>query len=256
MLTIRTMDGMADMEACAALQRHTWGDAFDDVLAPALLVVLPRIGGIILGAFAADRLVGMAVSLPGVVDGQRIQWSDRAAVHADYRDAGVGRALKQRQREESLARGCARILWTYDPLESRNAWLNLERLGARVQRYEIDFYGQIAGGRLGGMDTDRFVVAWDLQAEPTRCEAPQPEPEAVVLAADGDLPGRLRLDGEADPQWVEIPWDVQALKARDLEAANAWRMATRAVFTSYMARGWRVDGLQRVDGRAFYRLRR
>ncbi|MBM3463436.1 MAG: GNAT family N-acetyltransferase [Armatimonadetes bacterium] len=260
MIFVRSLVEIKEFEACVALQKHTWGENFSDLLPVSVFIVLRRIGGIIVGAFQDQALVGFCVSYPGWEGDERVQWSDMAAVRADLRGQGVGFQLKQRQREIAREQECARIVWTYDPLESRNAWFNLARLGARVRSYEKCFYGELDGPLVGGVDSDRLIVDWDVRC--TGPEAPEYHGEPIALSSaetpDGPSPRMPVFDLDAPRLWLEIPLDFQSVKAHDLRLAAIWRRHLREAMLHYLGRGWRVDGFCRVSlddrERGMYRL--
>src|SRR5204863_4468964 len=117
------------------------------------------------GAFSGEAMVGFAMSLPGYRDGQAYLHSHMLAVLPEYRNSGVGRNLKLAQREDALERGFERMEWTFDPLEIKNAHLNIARLGAIVRRYMPDFYGPSTSPLQGNLPTDRLVAEWWLRSE-------------------------------------------------------------------------------------------
>jgi predicted GNAT superfamily acetyltransferase len=147
------------------------------------------------------------------------------------------------------------MYWSYDPLVARNAFLNLERLGARVDEYVVDMYGTATGSPVhDAIGTDRFVVAWDL-AGADGAAAPAAVDERAWSSAPVVSPPGASLPG-ADAVRVEIPSDIHAVIAADAAAAARWRAATRRAFTHYLAGGWRVVGVERDAGVARYRLAR
>jgi predicted GNAT superfamily acetyltransferase len=161
-ITLRDLRTPDDYAACIALQEETWGAGFSERVPGAILKVAQRVGGVTAGAFDGEgRLLGIVFGLTGVERGEIVHWSDMLAVRADARDRGLGRRLKEYQREKVRAVGGRRIYWTYDPLVARNARLNLGHLGARVVEYARDMYGPRSDSVLHrGLGTDRFVVAW------------------------------------------------------------------------------------------------
>jgi predicted GNAT superfamily acetyltransferase len=275
-IVIRPIATLEEYEECLRLQHLTWGPGFEEGVPSSVFAFLRRIGGLVLGAFAEEppasgRLVGCAISFPGLVDGAWVQWSDMVAVHPDLRDCGLGFRLKQAQREAALENGFHRLLWTFDPLESRNARLNFGKLDATSRRYEVDFYGKIGCELLRALPTDRLIVEWDLDRAPGAA-LPTPavplQPAACVLernpesssGAWGAWPQAPRLDLTASEVWLEVPADLQRLKSHDLPGALAWRQASREAFCHYVAGGgYRVEGFERSGTeppRSFYRLRR
>jgi predicted GNAT superfamily acetyltransferase len=235
---IRPLTTPSDYEACLALQRETWGDDFRELVPPALLQVAHKMGGIVAGAFAGDRLVGFVFGITGLVDARLAHWSHMLAVAETQRDQGIGRRLKEYQRAEARAMGIGRMFWTFDPLVARNAHLNLGRLGARVVEYVRDMYGDNPLSRTDSViGTDRFVVRWDLEAPagartPRAAAASQP----TIASTDDPLP-------HAPMVRVAIPSDIQTLKHEDGALALAWRRSTRRAFEHYLAAGYRVTGI-------------
>lgn len=162
---VRLCDGLDELKACVALQKEVWNFSDYDLIPLRLFVVAEKIGGQVIGAFYADELVGFAMSIPGARDGKPYLHSHMLAVREDYRNTGVGRHLKLFQREDALARGFDLIEWTFDPLEIKNAWLNIEKLGAIVRRYNLNQYGISSSPLQGGLPTDRLVAEWWLRSE-------------------------------------------------------------------------------------------
>lgn len=254
--TIRPLRTPAEFAACVALQEATWGAGFSERVPTALLKVAQRIGGLADGAFDADgRLLGFVFGLTGVEHGRLVHWSDMLAVAPDARDRGIGRRLKEYQRDAMRALGVERIYWTYDPLVARNAYLNLVRLGARPVEYVRDMYGAETDSALHrGVGTDRFVVAWEI--------APGARPLPPIDAAAESRTPVVTLGG-AVPQGaarfrVEIPADIHAVQQRSLEEAAAWRAATREALADALAGGNGVVGFYRdpADGRCWYVVER
>ena len=157
-LTYRAFASLEDATACVALQGEIWGTAFDHVPA-SILRIATNIGGLTIGAFDANgALVGFVFSLTGARDGEPIHWSHMLGVREDVRGTGVGRHLKELQRAELARRGVTRVLWTFDPLQARNAHLNFNRLGVRLIDYVENMYGITASPLHHGLATDRLVV--------------------------------------------------------------------------------------------------
>lgn len=264
---LRTTD---EFRACVVLQEETWGEGFSERVPPALLKVAQILGGVAAGAFAPDgSLVGFVFGMTGVRDGELVHWSDMLAVRRGIRDSGLGTRLKAYQRSVMLERGVTKMHWTFDPLQSRNAYLNFGKLGIVVREYARDMYGETDSPLHRGIGTDRFVALWLMDSERVRrrLDGAERGPGADALGAcpavlgathpDGDrprTPGRVLL-GLADPAVsVAIPADVSSLMVESMELAVAWRQATRTVLTHYMDRGYEVRELVRGEHTSHYLL--
>lgn len=159
-LPIRALHSLAEFQACVALQRRVWGFDAADLVPVRMFVVAHKIGGQVFGAFDGQKLAGYCLALPGDRNGHAYLHSHMLAVAPEYRDHGVGRGLKLRQREDGMARGFALMEWTFDPLEIKNAYFNLERLGAIARRYVPNQYGVTSSRLHAGLPTDRLVAEW------------------------------------------------------------------------------------------------
>src|SRR5580658_5433823 len=163
-VTIRKCETLSEMQACFALQKEVWQFSDADLVPVRMFVVAAKIGGQVIGAFDDEELIGFALAIPGVRNGHGYLHSHMLAVREEYRNAGVGRRLKLAQREDALARGIGLMEWTFDPLEIKNAHLNIGRLGAIARRYLPDFYGPSTSALQGGLPTDRLVAEWWLRS--------------------------------------------------------------------------------------------
>ena len=153
------------MQACFALHREIWSYSDADLIPVRLFVVASKIGGQVIGAFDRDALIGFALALPALRNGHSYLHSQMLAVRPQYRNAGLGRRLKLFQREEALARGIELMEWTFDPLEIKNAYLNIEKLGAIARRYSVNQYGDSSSPLQGGLPTDRLVAEGWLSSQ-------------------------------------------------------------------------------------------
>jgi predicted GNAT superfamily acetyltransferase len=268
---VRTLD---EFRTCEELQKQVWH--FDDreVVPKTELIAVQRSGGVVLGAFDRGRMVGFAFALPGLLDGTAYLSSRMLAVLPGVRNRGVGFQLKLAQRDYARRMGLPLIAWTFDPLQSLNAYLNLEKLGVVIHEYLVNLYGTMTSPLSRGMDTDRFVPEWWIGSRWVR-EAlggrrPKLEP-AELLGKPGWAPANgtfvadgLRAADEAHLRrrerrlLVEIPADIQAVKQRSLDAAREWRAHTRRIFQHYLRRGWAVTrfatGTVDDERRSFYVL--
>jgi len=184
-VTIRKCEALEEMQACFALQKEVWNFSDADLVPVRLFVVANKIGGQVVGAFDGEELVGFALALPGNRNGHSYLHSQMLAVRQKYRNAGLGRQLKLSQRKDALARGFDLMEWTFDPLEIKNAYLNIEKLGAIARRYNANQYGITTSPLQGGLPTDRLVAEWWLKSRRvevvlTGAQRPEIVPQASV----------------------------------------------------------------------------
>src|SRR5690606_18393676 len=225
-IVVRPLTSRAELEACAALQQQVWGADFSERVPPTTLWLARRLGGVVSGAFDPDgRLVGFVFGMTGVEHGRPVHWSDMLAVLPEHWNRGVGQRLKQHQREEALRLGVETIYWTFDPLESKNAYLNLSRLGGVASEYWRDAYGQTDSPLHRGIGTDRLVIEWRIASPrvvqrlagdrpaPTFADIePLPAVNDVRPAAHGLESTEPDLGLAAERVRLVIPAEIQELK--------------------------------------------
>ena len=163
-IVIRRCQGLDELRACVELQRKIWNFTDAELVPLRMFVVAEKVGGQVMGAFAGDAMVGFALSVPGTRSGHVYLHSHMLAVAKEHRNSGLGRRLKLLQREDALARGIELIEWTFDPLEIKNAYLNIEKLGAIARRYNINQYGITSSPLQGGLPSDRLIAEWWLKS--------------------------------------------------------------------------------------------
>jgi predicted GNAT superfamily acetyltransferase len=164
-VVIRRCQGLDELRACVALQKEVWNFSDDELVPLRMFVVAEKVGGQVMGAFDGKEMVGFALSVPGTRSGHLYLHSHMLAVRKEQRNSGLGRRLKLLQREDALARGIELIEWTYDPLEIKNAYLNIEKLGAVSRRYNINQYGITSSPLQGGLPSDRLIAEWWLRSK-------------------------------------------------------------------------------------------
>lgn len=281
-LSIRALSTMDEMRALEDLQRQVWPGSDLDIVPAHLLVTIEHNGGVVLGAHLEGRLVGFVLGFLGVdaaspnrVAMARLKHcSHMLGVHPEFRDRGIGFQLKLAQRRLVTGQGIRLVTWTYDPLHSRNAHLNIRRLGALCDRYVEDAYGRMRDELNQGVPSDRFDVDWwvtSTRAE-SRIEAKRPPLDlANFLAAGavklnpsklgaGDLPipaaETAGMDGNL--LLVEIPPDFEQIKAADRALALDWRIHTREIFQRAFDDGYLVTDFVYLKGervpRSYYLL--
>ena len=256
---IRLIENYDEYIAVAELQKEVWGQESIEIVPPSILMVNQKIGGLVAGAFTPENeLVAFVYGLPGFRSGEEVHWSHMLAVRPPWRGYGLGRVLKEYQKQFVLERNIDIVHWTYDPLESVNAKLNLSRLGALPAEYVLDLYGKGEKSVLHrGIGTDRFILTWFMKDqarmqylagyhEPTTLD------DAVSVISD-DIrfePASL----EAYVIKVEIPENIQQLKDDLPKVAADWRNATRSAFQHYMSLAYAVTAFMKDDqtGRCYY----
>jgi len=238
MIEIRPLAVHAELQEAVRLQKQTWG--FDDVeLIPLrLFVVATKIGGQAFGAFDGKKMIGFCLAIPGVkAGGKTYLHSHMLAVAPEYRNAGVGRSLKLAQRDEALGRGIDLMEWTFDPLEIKNAYFNMERLGAIVRRYVLNQYGTTGSPLHGGLPTDRCTAEWWMKS--ARVEA--------ILA------GRPLERGPIEAR-ISVPGDIASIRASDLQQARAIQAKISEEFQAAFQRGLAVIGFEKSEEAGTYLL--
>lgn len=270
-IAIRPLKTQAELAEGVAIQRETWGETFTEVVPASILQISQKVGGLAVGAFnSAGRLVGFLFGLTGTLDGRLVHWSHMLAVRPEARGAQLGQRLKLYQRDELLRLGVTEVRWTFDPLVAQNAHLNLNRLGADVERYVPEMYGSDTGSDLhSGLGTDRFVVLWRIGASEVqqiidgkpRVPAETFERAPVVNSAPSAKGGPQPVDGDLPlfpALLIEVPADIQQVKLEAPDVAPRWRETTRRAFLWYLERGYRVAGFRRdpASGRCAYLVTR
>jgi predicted GNAT superfamily acetyltransferase len=269
-LSYRDLTSLEEFAQVVALERVIWGPGYDEVVPVPILAVTVKRGGILIGAFDADRMIGFVYSLPGIKHGTPTQWSHMLGILDEFRNAGAGRELKLLQRERTIAMGLDLVEWTYDPMQAMNAHLNFAKLGVVVEEYEENVYGESSSPLHRGNPTDRFVAEWWVRrphverriapaATLTLRSSELADAQPVNrVAPNGEWLESVDVDLSLDVQrlLVHIPMGFTEMLARDAELALAWRVCTRAIFTTYFDRGYQaVDFfLDRPSRRGSYLL--
>ena len=292
-ILVRPLNTIPEFHAAEDMQRQIWLGSELDVVPLHMLTTVAHNGGLVLGAFHGDKLVGFLMGFLGTDEGQlnrpalaRLKHcSHMMGVRPEYQGQHVGYQLKLAQRDFVSVQGVRLITWTYDPLESRNAHLNIAKLGAVCHTYLPRVYGDMRDGLNAGVDSDRFQVDWWItsprvkermfgQREPlvlssfTSAGADILNPSVASVASQPSSAGGDGLPRPAE-QWrapegtlalIEIPTNMQAIKSGDLPLARAWRSQTRSLFEQAFATGYWVTDFfhEPVAGRvrSFYALSR
>jgi len=249
-IVYRDLTTLEEFAGVVDLEREIWGPGYDEVVPVPILAVTVMRGGILIGAFAGERMVGFVYSIAGIKHGKPTQWSHMLGVLDAFRGEGVGYQLKILQRERTLAMGLELIEWTYDPMQAMNAHLNFAKLGVIAEEYEVNVYGESTSPLHGGNPTDRFVAEWWVREPRVAEKLRGAVPLAPVLtvepagrsrpAGEWLAPAAVDLSLDAKRISVEIPTGFTNMLSRAPDLALEWRMATRDLFTTYFARGYRA----------------
>ena len=264
---VRLLKRLSEFQECERIQRAVWGAVS---VASELMVVTQKYGGAVLGAFVDAECVGFVYALLARRHGRLIHWSHQMAVREGFRDLGIGFKMKMAHREHALQQGLKSICWTYDPLQSRNAALNIVRLGGLVEEYLPDCYGRFPSLIEKELPSDRFVVNWKITSAGAgrtwRGNPPQirtgmlPSVNSTRLAQEFLENRKLFLNLRQPRLLVEIPTNTDRMRAKSLDLARRWRLETRRVFQHYLSSGYTVVGLVTPSpangGRCFYVLDR
>jgi predicted GNAT superfamily acetyltransferase len=236
-LEVRALTDHADLREAVRLQQEIWGFAEVELLPVRLFVVATKVGGQVFGAFENGRMIAFLLAIPGIKPGGvSYLHSHMMGVLPEYRDRGLGRVLKLRQREDAIARGIKLIEWTFDPLEIKNAYFNIERLGAVVRRYVPNQYGTTSSHLHGGLPTDRCVAEWHVttrHAERTLNEA------------------KPRYETKAR---IEVPLDIATWRTEDPKRAREAQKQISDQFLEHFRAGLTVVGFERGESAASYLL--
>src|SRR5688572_15927676 len=272
---IRLLESPEDMTSVEELQRVVWPGSETDVVPAHMLITATHNGGLVIGAFVDDQIIGFVFGFPGIEfipDGPRPKHcSHMMGIHPNHRDSGIGFALKRAQWQMVRHQGLDHITWTYDPLLSRNAYLNIAKLGAVCNTYRRSEYGDMRDGLNAGLPSDRFQVDWWVNTRrverrlgkrprrPLKLEnfskaqlqplyIPHSSTSGMIRPPEhfSPLEGRLAL--------AEIPSDFSALKDLDFSLARDWRFFSREVFETAFAAGYIVTDFIYDQSRSFYVL--
>jgi Uncharacterized conserved protein len=246
-MLIRPIEKLSEMIEVEELQKEIWGVDDREILPALAMIPVTKIGGLLLGAFDNDQMVGFVFAFSGFESGRRILHSDMLAVKREYRSQQIGYRLKLAQRTHALEQGIDTITWTFDPLQSLNAHLNFGKLGVICDRYYQDFYGETSSF-LHSTGTDRMWVTWHLNTEgvnerihgETQHDASSVEAQTIVTINEKQEPVEHEANSSTQ-RCVEIPFDINALVRNDPELGLRWRVATRNAFSSALEEGFIVE---------------
>ena len=231
--TIRPCSNLSEFSACLQMQREVWQFADLDITPLRSFVITKNSGGFTLGAFsvAEEKLLGFAHALAAFDEqNQPYYYSHMLAVDPVFQNSGLGLKLKFAQRNHALQRGIGLMVWTFDPLQSRNAHLNINKLGGVIRKYQVDYYGHHSSSTLHqGLDTDRLLVKWWLDSR-------------RVISS---LESSSQTVASSPVAKVAIPFDLEEIKTRNLEEARTWQLQVRQSFQTHLSNGLFCAGFER-----------
>ena len=233
-VTIRPCHEIEEFEAMVDLEFEVWGFGERDVVPSQVYVVAAKTGGQVFGAFVGEKLAGFALAFPGIHNGAPYLHSHMAAVLPEFRDLGIGSSLKLAQLNDALSRGISLMEWTFDPLQVRNAYFNICRLGVVCRRYLLDVYGSTSSPLHAGLPTDRLVAEWHLSSSRVASVLMGRPPETSGLVE------RIRIE----------------LDETSSESAARTQAQMRARFQELFARGYEVAWFERDTRGGDYVLQR
>lgn len=236
--TIRLCTSFEDYDKCLELQRKVWGVPEVDVTPSRIYVISSNAGGFLMGAFTPEaRLVAFLHTFPGFNEEREpFYYSHMLAVTPELQNSGLGYLLKLKQRERALEKGVRYVQWTFDPLQSRNAYFNINKLGCVVRSYKVNYYGATNTSVFdAGIEADRLMAEWWVNTARV---------ERVIAGERPPVP--------AGAPYVEVPVNYNDVRAGGLNEARKWRLEVRARFQEMFARGLTVTAFERGDKMSRY----
>jgi predicted GNAT superfamily acetyltransferase len=237
MIEVRALTEQPELQEAVRLQKEIWGFAEIELLPVRLFVVATKVGGQVFGAFDGAQMIAFLLAIPGIKQGGgSYLHSHMMGVLPEYRNKGVGRLLKLRQREEAIERGVQVVEWTFDPLELKNAFFNIERLGAIVRRYVLNQYGTTTSRLHGGLPTDRCVAEWHVSTHRVEQILAGERPQEIVEAR------------------IDVPQAIADWRVDDPQLAREVQERISEQFLEHFRSGLAVVGFERGETTGTYLL--
>ena len=265
-ITIQRLQDPQAMQAVVTLQQEYWGADADNLVPGHMLLSLASYGGLILGAYDGDTLVGASIGFIGTkanpdaheaAADQLVVMSKRAIVSKSHQGQGIGEMLKRKQYEIAAAYGIKLVVWTFDPLLSRNAYFNLHKLGAVGQRFIIDPYDTVTGANAASMSGDRIVAHWWVGHPHVSDRSKRNYRGALHINQTYEQDGLLLPDSWQKPRdtttaLMQIPADIATIEQTSTQLAQNWRYHVRDVFSYMLGHGYIATDFWRHEGRSYY----
>ncbi|WP_200894665.1 GNAT family N-acetyltransferase [Bacillus alveayuensis] len=254
-LEIRVLKSHSDLQMVQNLEKQVWEM---DPLPLHQTITAAQNGGLLLGAFIDNEMVGFSYSFPGFQHGKSYLCSHMLGIHPDHQEKGIGAKLKKAQKEIARDMGYDLIVWTFDPLETRNAYLNLSKLHAICSTYIENCYGEMEDNLNYGLPSDRFKVEWwinsphvidhhgvNIEEEPFKLPWKTTIDQLPIL---DDVEDEIEnISDQQKPVLVPVPANFQHLKRENYSLAMEWRLKTRKVFQALFQKGYAAVFLRKSD---------
>jgi predicted GNAT superfamily acetyltransferase len=265
-LTFKDIQTYPELQVVETLQKEVWGFDDLDVVPAAMLRASQKNSAVLIGAYDDDVMVGFVYGFVGIEHEEVTMHSHMLAVKSEYRSQNLGYRLKLAQRERTLELGIRLMTWTFDPLQALNAYFNFAKLGVYSDRYEVNFYGEQSSSPLHqGVGTDRLWVTWPIASERVknriagqagktsglRFRLDELRQLPVITASSPDTGFSAEQADDliisSESFLLEIPGDINDLKARDIEAARRWRETIQHAFLRALHEGYIAEEFVRLE---------
>ena len=250
-IEIREITILEELEKMQKVEHAVWGDMPTPVHQT---YTAYHNGGVIIGAFLDGKMIGFQYSFAGFNGEKPYLVSHTLGILPKYRKSGLGGAIKLKQAEVAAKKGYDMMIWTFDPLESVNAYLNLHKLGGIAAKYKENHYGELDDGLNNGLATDRFQVEWYFLKERERLDIAFDASKVLLEMGENRKPKRTSVEfrNDGDMWFVAIPDNIQEIKRHGIDLAIEWRLATREIFKLLLANGYQGRDMIRGKGVSYY----
>ncbi|WP_445490222.1 GNAT family N-acetyltransferase [Niallia sp. 03133] len=246
---VKLIKDKLEIQQVVDFQKEIWGE--ENVTPLAHLMASIHNGGFLIGAFHDTYLVGFCYGFPGYKKGENYIVSHMMAVNETIRSSGIGFRLKKEQKKWALEQGISKIIWTFDPLESRNAYLNIHKLGGYIKTYLPNYYGEMDDDLNRGMPSDRFLLEWDLHRIPINTSS---YPMESIIQFHQLIPLKIENKEKWDAVYykVPVPKDIHKIKQQDFTIAKKWRTLIGCCFQELFKLGYEIVDFQKTDDSVNY----
>ncbi len=260
MLIIKKLEDPDEIKKLSIVESKTWGT--NDIVPHHIYIAGKFIGGVLLGAYVDEELVGYVFGLPAIYEGKVCHYSHQLAVIPKYRNMGIGAKLKLKQREECIAKGLDLIIWTFDPLQGLNAYFNIRKLSVIARTYLVNHYGYLDDEINKNLPTDRLLAEWWIKSNwvKNRLDGKGPyysEVKNLVIHVNNYTPTRVIYDIDEDCISIPIPLRIGEIRNQDPQLAIKWRLILREAMLHYIkGKGYTVVDFVKSEKLGYYILLR